>query len=88
MIPFSVFLPEELHHRMKDLARQRKAGSVVREALEMFFDGGTAYRAGYNKAVADAAKIIYNSKEAQMIAVNRRDLGAVLADQIDTLKLR
>lgn len=86
MIPYSVFLPEEYHTRLKEMAKGRRAAGLIRDALMMLFEGGDAYKSGYNKGLADASKVIYESKEAQMIAVNKRDLGAVLADQIDALK--
>lgn len=86
MIPYSVFLPEEYHARLKEMAKGRRAAGLIRDALMMLFEGGDAYKSGYNKGLADASKVIYESKEAQMIAVNKRDLGAVLADQIDALK--
>ena len=85
-IPYSVFLPEEYHTRLKEMAKGRRAAGLIRDALMMLFEGGDAYKSGYNKGLADASKVIYESKEAQMIAVNKRDLGAVLADQIDALK--
>jgi len=86
LIPYSVYIPEEYHNKLKEAAKQRKASSLVRDALIMIMDGGDIYKSGYNKALADAAQVIYDCKEAQMIAVNRRDLGVVLAEKIDALK--
>jgi len=46
---------------------------------------GDVYKSGYNKAIRDAAKVIYDCKEAQMVAVRGRDLGALLNEQINEL---
>lgn len=86
MIPYSLYLPEDLFLEVKKLARERKAAPLIRDAIAMIIKGHGEYNAGYNKAIADAAKIIFESKEAQMIAVNGRDLGAVLTEQIKLLE--
>jgi len=86
LIPYSCYLPEDIHKQLKSHAKGRKASGMVRDALKMFFDGASAYKSGYNKGLEDAAAVVYESKEAQMIAVNKRDLGAVLADDIAALK--
>lgn len=88
MIPYSVYLPEEFHKKLKELSRERKAASVIREALTVYFGGKDTYRSGYNKAIEDAAKLIWANKEAQMVAINRRDLGDVLSDHILALKIK
>ena len=86
MIPYSVYLPEELYAKVKELARERKAAPLIRDAIGTTINGHDVFNAGYNKGIADAARIIYESKEAQMIAVNGKDLGAVLTEQIKLLE--
>ena len=88
MIPYSVFLPEEYHTRLKEMAKGRRAAGLIRDALMMLFEGGDAYKSGYNKGLADASKVIYESKEAQMIAVKGKDLGSILTEQIETLRIK
>jgi hypothetical protein len=54
----------------------------------MIIDGKDAYTSGYNKAVRDAAQLIYDCKEAQMIAIKGKDLGSILTEQIEGLKIK
>lgn len=88
MIPFSVYLPAEYHEKMKQAAQGRRASALVRDAITMIMDGNDAFKAGYNKAVRDAAKVVYECKEAQMVAVNKRDLGAILTETIEKLEMK
>ena len=61
---------------------------MIRDAISMAIKGHGEFASGYNKGISDAAKIIYESKEAQMIAVNGRDLGMVLTEQIKMLEMK
>lgn len=86
LVPFSFYLPKDQHLKLKELAKERKASTVVRDAISMILDGtDDQFVAGYNQGVRDAAKIVYDCKEAQMVAVKGRDVGAILADQINEL---
>ncbi len=86
MIPYSLYLPEDIYKEVKKLAKERKAAPMIRDAITMAVKGHKEFDAGYNKAISDAAKVVFASKEAQMIAVNGRDLGAVLTEQIKLLE--
>jgi len=88
LIPYSVYLPAEQHEKLKLLAKDRKAAALVRDAISMILEGNDAYTSGYNKGCRDAAKIVYDCEEAQMIAVKGKDLGAILAERIDTLEIK
>jgi hypothetical protein len=88
LIPYSVYLPPEHHKMLKKAAKERKASSLVRDAIVMLLDGGDVFKSGYNKGIQEAADVIYNCKEAQMIAVNRRDLGVILSEQIKLLEMK
>ena len=86
LVPFSFYLPRDQHAKLKELARERKASTLVRDAIAMLLDGNTdQFVSGYNQGIRDAAKVVYECKEAQMVAVNGRDVGAILADQINEL---
>jgi hypothetical protein len=52
----------------------------------MILDGKDQFTAGYNKALNDAAKVIFDCPEAQMVAVKGKDIGVYLSDQIKELK--
>lgn len=88
LIPYSVYLPVEYHKRLRVLAKERKASSMVRDAVLMLLDGGDVYKSGYNKGIKDAAQVVYDCKEAQMVAVNRRDVGSILTERIGLLEIK
>ena len=88
MIPYSLFLPEDIFLKVKELAKERKAAPLIREAIGMVLNNHDAFTAGYHRGISDAAKVVYDCREAQMVAVNGRDIGAVLSEQILELKER
>jgi hypothetical protein len=61
---------------------------MIRDAITMLLDGDDTYRSGYNKGLRDAAKVVYECEEAQMVAVKGRDLGAILTDRINELEVK
>ena len=88
LVPYSVYLPVEMHSKLREAARSRKASILIRDAITMIIDGHDAYTSGYNKAVKDAAQLIYDCPEAQMIAIKGKDLGSILTDQIESLEIK
>ena len=86
LIPYSVYLPIEYHKKLKELAKQRKASVLIRNAIGMLIEGSDSFTTGYNSGLKDAAKVIYNCEQAQMIAVKGRDLGVVLSELIEELR--
>jgi len=54
----------------------------------MMLDGTDLFTSGYNKGIKDAAKVIYDCEEAQMIVIKGKDLGALLAEKIDLLEMK
>lgn len=88
LIPYSVYLPKDYHDKLKEVAKDRKASALIRDAIQMILDGNDAYRGGYNKGVRDAAQIVYECDEAQMVAIKGRDLGAILTDRINELEMK
>lgn len=88
LVPYSVFLPIEQHVKLKELAKQRKASESIRDAVNLLLGGLDLFNSGYNKGVADAAKVVYESEEAQMIVIKGKDLGALLAEKIDLLEIK
>lgn len=88
LVPYSVYLPYDHFLKLKEAAKDRKASVLIRDAIAMIIDGGDAYTSGYNKAVRDAAQLIYDCKEAQMIAIKGKDLGSILTEQIEGLEIK
>jgi hypothetical protein len=81
-------LPVEQFDKLKAAAKDRKAATIVRDAIAMMLDGTDLFTSGYNKGIKDAAKVVYDCEEAQMIAIKGKDLGALLAEKIDLLEMK
>lgn len=88
LVPYSVYLPEEMYKKLKQAAKERKASVLIRDAITMILEGNDAYTSGYNKACRDASAIIYDCPEAQMIAVKGKDLGVLLSERIQELEIK
>ena len=88
LVPYSVYLPVEMHSKLREAARSRKASVLIRDAITMIIDGHDAYTSGYNKAIKDASQLVYDCPEAQMIAIKGKDLGSILTDQIESLEIK
>lgn len=85
LVPYSVYLPVEYHEKIKELAKQRKASSTVRDAICMVIDGDDKVRAGYKKALKDVIKIIDDIKEIEHIAVRGKYLNDLIAERVNQL---
>ena len=82
MRPYSLYLPEEYIAKIKELAKERKASEVVRDAIIAALEGSSDYDAGYNKGIRDAIKIVGNCKEACETAIRGTPISDLLADQL------
>ena len=88
LVPYSVYLPIELYNKLKEAAKERKASVLIRDAIGMILSGRNLFDSGYNKGISDAAKIVYDCPEAQMIAIKGKDLGSILTEQIESLEIK
>lgn len=86
MIPYSVYLPAEYHDKIRELAKERKASSTVRDAIQMILDGDDNYSAGYHKAIKESIKVIDACKEIEHIAIRGKYLSEVLITQLEQLE--
>lgn len=82
MIPYSFYLEADTHAKLKEFAKERKASALIRDAINMLLAGNDSYMAGYNAGIKEAAQVIYECPEAQMVAIKGRDMGAVLSDRV------
>lgn len=87
LIPYSVYLPSDLHRKLKSLARDRKASELIRNAIQMIIDGNTAYNSGYNKALKDTIKVINTNEGAVSVAVHGITIADNLISDIKTLEI-
>jgi len=87
LIPYSVYLPSELHKKLKTLAKDRKASELIRNAIQMIIDGNTAYNSGYNMALKDIIGIINSNESAITISVHGILIADNLISDIKTLEI-
>jgi len=87
LTPYSVYLPSDLHKKLKTLAKDRKASEMIRNAIQMIIDGNTAYNSGYNKALRDVIQIINNNEKAITISMYGNTIAHDLISDIKTLEL-
>ena len=87
LIPYSVYLPSDLHKKLKLLARDRKASELIRNAIQMIIDGNTAYNSGYNKALKDTVKVINTNESAITISVHGILISYNLISDIKTFEI-
>ncbi len=88
LIPYSVYLPADYHQKLKDLAKERKASALIRDAISLIMDGGDTYKSAYNKGINDASKVVFDCEEARMVAVKGQDIGVVLTNRIKELLIK
>jgi hypothetical protein len=88
LVPYSLYLPADIHARLKEAAKSRKASVLVRDAITMIIEGNEAYTSGYNKGIKDAAQLVYDCEEAQMVAIKGKDLGSILTERIESLEIK
>lgn len=87
LIPYSVYLPSDLHRKLKSLAKERKASELIRNAIHMIIEGNTAYNSGYNKALKDTVKVINTNESAITISVHGILIADNLISDIKTLEI-
>jgi len=87
LIPYSVYLPSDLHRKLKSLAKERKASELIRNAIHMIIEGNAAYNSGYNKALKDVIKVIDTNEDATNISMHGHTIAETLISDIKTLEL-
>lgn len=86
LVPYSIYLPAEYIEKLKKLAKERKASSLIRDSILMLIDEKSAFDAGYKKGIKDAIKVIDNNKECEIIHIKGKYLNDILIDQIMLLE--
>jgi len=85
LIPYSVHLREDIYTKLKAAAGERKASALVRDAITMIIEGDDAYTSGYNKGLADAAKVVNVSSAVKGLVINGINVPKTLAEGIKAL---
>jgi hypothetical protein len=86
LVPYSIYLPADYIEKLKVFAQERKASSMIRDAIGTMLEGNSnEFESGYRKGIKDAIDVIDRSKECEMIAVKGRILNDILIDQLKAL---
>ena len=88
LIPYSVYLPKDYHDKISELAKQRKASGMIRDAICMILDGGDQYQSGYNQGIRDAVKYVRKISELKIIAYKDKYLDDLVVEQIEQLEMK
>jgi hypothetical protein len=82
LIPYSVHLREDIYNKLKLAAGERKASSMVRDAITMIIDGDDAFNAGYNKAIRDVISVFHDDKWCKVLGIEGQSVAYYLQEQI------
>ena len=85
LIPYSVHLREDIYIALKAAAKERKATSMVRDAITMIVEGDDAFNAGYNKGVRDSILEIYEDDIASRIHFDDEVISVRLVERLEVM---
>jgi bisphosphoglycerate-independent phosphoglycerate mutase (AlkP superfamily) len=88
LIPYSVYLPKDYHEKIRELAKERKASGMIRDAICMILDGGDQYKSGYNQGLRDSIKYVRKIQDLKIIAIRGRYVDDIVAQQIEQLEIK
>jgi hypothetical protein len=84
LIPYSVHLRRDIHAKLKAAAGDRKAASIVRDAITSHIEGGSLYDSGYKAGLLDAIAIINKNHSANNVAVGGETIAEMLVEQLSS----
>lgn len=85
LIPYSVHLPENIFNLIKQAAGDRKASSLVREAIVSFVENRDLFDKGYQAGIDAAIKKIGNNKLATCISYDNTTIAEALSKELNSL---
>jgi hypothetical protein len=92
LIPYSVHLRRDIHAKIKEAAGNRKAASLVRDAITSYIEGGSMYDSGYRAGLRDAVNAISKDEAANSVALNGKTIAIGLVEKLinmfPTLKVK
>jgi predicted transcriptional regulator len=86
LIPYSVHLRPDIHAKIKIAAGERKASSLVRDAITSYIEGESMYDSGYRAGLLDAIAAIKKNHSANNVAIGGETIAEILVEQL-TLKI-
>jgi hypothetical protein len=88
LIPYSVHLREDIYTKLKKAAGERKASSLVRDAITMIIEGDDAFNSGYNKGIRDAIAVVKKNEDANLVAVGGETIAEMLLNELRELIIK
>lgn len=85
LIPYSVHLPAEIYFKLKEAAGNRKASSLVRDAITLIVEGDDEFNGGYNKGVRDAIALIKEEQWCTTIGISGQSIAEYIEDLLEPL---
>lgn len=85
LIPYSVHLTPEIYEKLKELAQERKASKLVRDAITMIINGKGDFDSGYDKGIMDAIDAVANNTVANKISYEEETIADAIIDQLEIL---
>ena len=85
LIPYSVHLPPDIHAKLKEAAGNRKASSLVRDAITLIIEGDDEFNGGYNKAIRDVIAVLYEEDWCKTLGIGGQSLAEYLEDLLSPL---
>jgi hypothetical protein len=86
LIPYTVYLPEDQYNKLKKYAKERKASSVIRDAISSFLSGGDLHLTGYNKGIQDAFRAVSEVDEVKMLSIYGDPLCRILERKLEDME--
>ncbi len=87
LIPYSVHLPEDVYKKLKAAAGERKASSLVRDAITLILEGDDEFNGGYNKALRDVISMINDDKWCSNVGVNGESFAAYIHKLLEPMMI-
>jgi len=84
--PYSIYLPQPIINKLKDLSKSRRASSFVREAILSALDNNDDFNSGFNQGIREACRVIKATKEASTLLVGNELLSDILIQNIEMLE--
>ena len=87
LIPYSVHLTPEIYAQLKELAKERKASKMVRDAIAMIISGNDEFTSGYNKALTDVVEMAEDDPYWVAISINGSTISETLIEKAQEMML-
>jgi hypothetical protein len=85
LVPYSVHLRKDIYDKLKLAAGERKASSLVRDAITLIVEGDDEFNGGYNKGIRDAMSLVETDSIASRLSIDDTTVSIHLCNQLETM---